>query len=600
MRCTIHKENSREKNSRHPYQGTQRTDSSTLSNTGVSASDGLPIFLKRKIETSKVAESSNAASIDFPYESMISSSLGQTVPGNAVHDPNKCSALGVEAFTDDTVTYFASKTPALHVAAHEATHQMQHAGVTRDANYGPESHANHVADTIVAGHSAKGLLGNNGSSVVSGLRPYTKKTEAQQKAEGQWEVGSDAKVGDAGLTVTTKMEGDCYAESSLIDSANTILKAKDSGIDLKKGSERVSGMAPDRSGWKTLIKLEHPKDKYWTDCGRASREVQGPTGSDSKTHGVYIDEATGERRETTAESSRDPEAFRNEIYLKGGLGHDLASARTAYLTLSADPVAKDAFDKKMGINRYAAPGVGESFTTRRDDALSSAGFNYHWGAVIMVAPPDRVTFENFYRPGTTYSSENTRWYFETFGPPSKPGQTFHDKNAGSGSPGDADYNPAQVGTLGQNTTTMVARTSPAPEEMEKLSTSELIKRYKAATTLGEKTVLTNVMGNRWIKVTVEVKEAQEGPDEVYAEAEHNGTTLTSGEIKLKTGQRNTFWFSVSKLSPITGEIDIRIYDADVFRDDLLSIIGFDAPYSPQTDNRPWDDAEYHTKVEFNR
>ena len=45
---------------------------------------------------------------------------------------------------------------------------------------------------------------------------------------------------------------------------------------------------------------------------------------------------------------------------------------------------------------------------------------------------------------------------------------------------------------------------------------------------------------------------------------------------------------------------IKVYDEDLISDDMISIIGFDSPYTPKSDNRPWDDAEYHTKVEFDR
>ena len=550
------------------------------------------------------------SAVDFPHAAKISDSTGQSIPGTAVLDPESCACHGVPAFTDGAITHLSSKTPPLHVAAHEATHQMQHAGITRDAGFGAEGHAHQVANTIVAGGSARNIVGNKGASVSSGLRPYTKYTEAEQKALGQWDVGSDAKVGDAGRTVTAGNDKkDCYAESTLIDSANKILKGRDSGIELNKGADTVSGMAPDGSGVKTLVKLKDPVDKYWTDCGRASREVQGPTGKDSKTRGVYNDPVSGQRTVTDATSSYDPEAFRNEIYLKGGLGHDLASARVAYLALSADPAKKEAFDKKMGINRYAAPGVGESYTTRRDDALVASltpadiprgeGFNYHWGAVIMVAEPDRVTFENFYKGGT-YSSKDREWYFDTFGPPTKPGQTFHDVNAGSGSPGDPDYNDYQVGVQGYNNTTMVTRTSPTYGEMDKLSSKELIKRYASAKTEGEKTVINKALSNRWIKIQVNVKDAQEDPDDVYVVAEHSGRSKETGEIELDTGDRNTFWISLSRLVPITGKIMIKVYESDVFADDLISIIGFDSPYSKSSDKRPWDDAVYHTYVEFDR
>jgi hypothetical protein len=35
-------------------------------------------------------------------------------------------------------------------------------------------------------------------------------------------------------------------------------------------------------------------------------------------------------------------------------------------------------------------------------------------------------------------------------------------------------------------------------------------------------------------------------------------------------------------------------------DDLISIIKFQDPFTPQSDNRPWDGAEYHTTVEVDR
>ena len=543
--------------------------------------------------------------INFPHCAVISAATGQTIPGQAIYNPQECRRRQVPAYTEGLVTHFDSINPSVHVAAHEATHLIQHAGSSNDAGLGAEKHADAVANHVVSGRSARSLLGSRGSRVPSAYRPYTKFSAAEQTALSQWDVGQEAKVGDAGRTLTAGMRT-CYAEPSLIDSANKILKGRDSGIVLEKDSDTISGMAPDGSGLKTLTKLKEPKNKYWTDCGRASREIQGPTGQDSETRGVYTDPNTKKRRVTDSTSQYDPEVFRNEIYHKGGLGHDPASARTAYLNLT--DAEKDAFDKKMGINRYAAPGVGESYTTRRDDDLVAArdpatvprgyGFNYHWGAVIMVAEPDRVTFENFAKQGTNYNSQDTKWYFETFGPPSKPGQTFHDKNAGSGNPGDPHFNDYQVGVQGSNNTTMVTRTSAPLSEVEKFSTKELIKQYASAKTEGEKNVINKALGNRYLKVRVDVAKAQEGPDDVYATVEHGGKSKSSGDIELDTGDRNTFWFKLSHLVPITGKITVKVFEWDVFSDDMISIIGFDSPYSKQTDNRPWDGAEYHTSVEF--
>jgi hypothetical protein len=39
---------------------------------------------------------------------------------------------------------------------------------------------------------------------------------------------------------------------------------------------------------------------------------------------------------------------------------------------------------------------------------------------------------------------------------------------------------------------------------------------------------------------------------------------------------------------------------DIGPDDTISNLRFAAPYAPQVDNRPWDGAEYHTHVKFER
>src|SRR5262249_2980818 len=121
----------------------------------------------------------------------------------------------------------------------------------------------------------------------------------------------------------------------------------------------------------------------------------------------------------------DPSPIRDEVYVKGGLGPDVATARAKYLTLTT--TEREAFDKKHGLNKYAAPGVGESYAARRDDAFGLHGFNYHWAGVIMVAEPDRVTFQNYAKLGTTYGSKDDKFFFATYGPPTKAGQTFHEQ-----------------------------------------------------------------------------------------------------------------------------------------------------------------------------
>jgi hypothetical protein len=300
---------------------------------------------------------------------------------------------------------------------------------------------------------------------------------------------------------------------------------------------------------------------------------------------VYTD-AAGNRQETA--SSKNPAVFRDEIFVKGGLGPDATSAHAAYNALSATD--KDAFDKKHGINKYAAPGVGEAFTRRRDDMLGGTGFNFHWGGVIMVAGGDRVTFEN-YTKGRGYMAKDTDWYFGTYGPPTKPGQTWHEKWQ-------------SVGGAGKGTT-LAAATSADPSAFTKgaaaMRTADLIKKLKSSPEEGEKMALESELRSRWMRVTVHVKTAQEGTDNVYVKAEHGGRSYKTSELKMGRGQKNTFWIPLESLAPVSGKIMIKVYDYDLLSaDDMISIIGFDDPYGPQVDNRPWDDAEYHTTVEFDR
>lgn len=533
-----------------------------------------------------------AAPIPFPHLAAITRSTATPVPGSAVRDPSTCARRGVPAFTDDLVTHFASASPPVHVAAHEAAHQLQHAGRTNDHGMGTEPHAHEVADAVTSGGSARGLLGAHGAAVTPAVRDYTDIPATTQQSTGQWKAGGLARVGDQGRTVTTSAGKHlCFADPALITEANAILKAKKSGVRIEPGAPGPSGQAPDGSGYRTTVKVDYrilsdeDNEEFYADCGYSAREVQGPAGTDTPPRAIYQDPA-GNPAATAR--SMDPAAYRDEIYVRGGLGSDPASAHAAYNALGeAD---KDAFDKKHGINRYAAPRVGEAFTRRRDDTLTQARYNYHWGGVIMVAGGDRVTFENFTK-GHGYTATDEKWYFATYGPPTKAGQTWHERWSSVGGPGQG--------------TTMAAGTSADPSPYIRaaaaLATAEVIRRYRASSVEGERMALDGELANRWIKVTVLVKKAQEGKDDVYVEAVHSGRRHKTGELGMRSGEQNTFWIPLGKLAPITGKVLVRVFDRDTLsRDDMISNIGFDEPFMPVRDTRPWDDAEYHTTVEFDR
>lgn len=564
-----------------------------------SASFGVPRGMPRFLRAASARERPDAArdaaphvAIPFPHASAIESATGAAVPGSAVHDPEACRRQGVPAFTDGAVTHFAAPAPALTVAAHEAAHQLQHAGYTHDAGMGAERHAQSVARLIAGGASPRGLLGARGRSVAPALRPYTEVPAATQAASSEWVIGSDARVADTGQIVTSVTDRHmAYADPALIDAADRILEAKQSGVRLRPGAAGPSGAAPDGSGVKstvqvvTQVRIATPSGDVWADCGRMSREVQGVTGTDTAPRGFYRDSGGVERETSPGGTTR----IRDEALVGAGLGPDAGSARAAYRAM--DPAAREAFDQAHGINRHAAPNVGESFMSVRDDALTHAGFNFHWGGVIMVSGGDRVTFENFYRPGTTYDTRNLLWYFDMYGPPSKAGQTWHDRWAeGPGREG------AGVGAPGMGSMTIPTRTSADSSTYPATRTGELIRRRAAAHLETERAALDAELATRWITVRVEVVSAQEGPDDVYAWAGHGGRSRQTGAIEMGSGDRNTFWLPLRALVPVTGAIQIRVYEADVFSDDRISILSLED--APNSDNRPWDDAEYHVTAEF--
>ncbi|HEU0016096.1 MAG TPA: hypothetical protein VFQ45_20630 [Longimicrobium sp.] len=538
------------------------------------------------------------AAIPFPHADAIQSATGVAVPGSAVYDPEACRRRGVPAFTDGTVTHFGTPAPVLPVAAHEAAHQLQHAGATRDAGMGPEAHAQSVAHLVAAGASPRGLLGARGRAVAPALRHYTDFPAAAAAGTGQWSIGSDARVADNGQMVTSVTDRHkAFADPALIEAADLVLRAKQSGVRLRAGAAGPSGPAPDGSGNKSTVEVVPQVrtmtagGEVWTDCGRMSREVQGATGTDTPARGFYRD-GGGTERETTAGA---PTRIRDEALVGAGLGTDAASARAAYHAM--DPAARDAFDQAHGINRYAAPGVGESFMSVRNDAMTTLGYNFHWGGVVMVAGGDRVTFENFARLGTGYGTQNVLWYFDMYGPPTRAGQTWHDRWAeGGGREGTG------VGAPGMESMTIPTRTSADPSPFTPgtpaLRTGELIRRRGAAGSDGEKMALDAELATRWIKVLVQVVTAQEGTDEVYVRAEHGGKSRETGALDMGSGDRNTFWLPLSALMPVTGKIHIKVYDSDLAFDDMISIFWLED--APASDNRPWDGAEYHVTAEFDR
>jgi hypothetical protein len=117
----------------------------------------------------------------YPHRAEIEGAMGVPIKGQAVVDTAACDRRHAIAFTEDRVTHFSSDQPGLIVAAHEAVHLTQHAGITRDAGLGPEGHASTVAQLICGGQSVRGLIGGSGTVVPPAIRHYP--PDASQKSD---------------------------------------------------------------------------------------------------------------------------------------------------------------------------------------------------------------------------------------------------------------------------------------------------------------------------------------------------------------------------------------------------------------------------------
>ncbi len=128
-----------------------------------------------------------------------------------------CQMMGAQAYASQNSTAFKS-TPDLHTAAHEAAHIVQQrGGVQLKGGVGSvgdtyEKHADAVADAVVQGKSAEGLLdqhaGSGGGGVQRSEAPVQQLTQAPSR--GGYDKDSDERLSeifeDAGMIAPTFYE----------------------------------------------------------------------------------------------------------------------------------------------------------------------------------------------------------------------------------------------------------------------------------------------------------------------------------------------------------------------------------------------------------
>jgi len=389
---------------------------------------------------------------DYPHGERIEAGLGTAIPGTWSVDSAACRSRGVEAFTVGTHSIFAASEPRLQVAAHEAVHQFQHEGRTRDAFLGAEGHANAVADRLAGGRRVGGLFGGRGDRVAAKIHDYVQPEAEQLKGTDLARLCDALKLAESGDALTSVLDGKLlYTTPELLARANQRLEAQRAGLRL--------GQLPDTIGPATIgdlaIKKMHRVDPIFTrnadsrdqtmylDCGQTARELVGPAG----TNQPMSAECRGVDGTRVTEPSDDPRVLRARVLRAAGVGRTDKEALRKYRRMQPDEA--DAFERAQGINKYAAPAVGEAYTiAEKQSGADSWGF--HWATVALVAGVDRVTCETAApnRP-TTPEETGQDWRYEMYGPPSRMfGQTYHD-----------EWEPA-FGNQRQGAMTMVARQPP--------------------------------------------------------------------------------------------------------------------------------------------
>lgn len=371
----------------------------------------------------------------LPHREAIQRSFGRhDVAGVAAHVGGAAAsasrAMGAEAYATGNDVAFAGA-PDLHTAAHEAAHIVQQrGGVSLAGGVGEqgdryEQHADQVADAVVQGKSAEGLLdrhagGGDGGAVQQRAAPV----QRYQVVDGG---GDDVRVSDDGKMAVLQESGiggqTAYATPSLIKDAAQKLKAATSVITLTSGG--LSWISETAEGVKTpLVDIvptntaNNTRDtdmQLWAHCGRSAATVSGMDGGtgqggartaakyekngetkvgnsddwmDIQKVAMYIDLFTKERpwwkfwkksketnlnvdliaqkmtlyKATKKEWSTEPDEKKREP-----LERQMARLSDEMDTLARaeyeklDADAKDAFDKDAKINAYADPEIGEAF-----------------------------------------------------------------------------------------------------------------------------------------------------------------------------------------------------------------------------------------------
>ncbi|MDQ3334019.1 MAG: DUF4157 domain-containing protein [Myxococcota bacterium] len=389
----------------------------------------------------------------LPYREQIQRSFGRFdisnvrahVGGKAAAAADQLGAAGYATGNDIALQPGAS----LHTVAHEAAHIVQQrSGVQLASGIGKqgdeyERNADAVADRVVKGESAEDLLAPYAGGASSGGGVQRQAVQLYQVVENDklpWD-----RMSDDGRMAVSDHERDAWAEPDLIAQANKVLDQNKSRakIDMEGGLKKVK--AAGREHYLKKFKMVDRGAGFWDrnfgddevnlvdDCGGANQQMNGGEHLRDRRFSAATN-AYGSVKEYTNPSDykaddnkpggivSTTEQMSGEIYIrimKREYGKTLGrvDALKEWDALSA--TKKDELSKKYGINKYAAPKMGEGVTigSERDAPnAKSGGYNFHFSLNLMSAGEDYLALEDF-------DNSEVKYYFKMYGPASK-GQSF--------------------------------------------------------------------------------------------------------------------------------------------------------------------------------
>lgn len=398
---------------------------------------------------------------------LMSSSFNTDFSSVRVHQDSQAQSVGALAYAQGTDLHFApgqyqpETDRGRELIGHELAHVVQQAQgrVAAPAQAKADGGVNHdsalerEADDLGARAARGERVNTTEVSVGPGvtIQCYLDQTITGKK----WRVADNL---DMAIRQDSPVYGShhFYAESALIGSADAQLTATGSRLSLKAGSGTMSVTDGKTTRSLTRVSPENKKDgtkgnaasggmQWPDDCGNAANAImQGdglkgkavyntpPSGWFEQLYALITGSSGIQREGPTREYGTDTETHRGETLhsphlmlddvFKATLDKDAATAWTKYQAMT--PAEKDAFDKKVGINKYASPEVGEAFSivSNKDEYVDGkSAWNFHWGGVVMKSGGDHVTMENFAGSG------EDAWDFQMYGPATKAGQTFHEQ-----------------------------------------------------------------------------------------------------------------------------------------------------------------------------